>query len=60
MQKEVECLAVDLVVVTVRGVVQEGEGEHARSEGVVEVSAEARGNTKEEVAAIEGMYVMIL
>ena len=42
-------------VVTVRGVVQEGEEDHAHSGvGVVDLEV-VRGNTKEEVAVIEGM-----
>jgi hypothetical protein len=41
--------------VTVRGVAQEGEEEHAPLEGVAVDSEAARGSTREEVAAIEGL-----
>ena len=43
------------LVVTVRGVVQEGEEDHAHSEGVVVDSEVERGSTKEEVEVIEGL-----
>ena len=40
---------------TVRGVAQEGEEDHAPLEEVVVGSEVARGSTREEVAAIEGL-----
>lgn len=46
---------VEDLVVTVRGVVQEGEEDRAHSEGVVEDSEVAKGNSREEVGVIEGI-----
>ena len=50
IQKVVEDL-----VVTARDVVQEGEEDLAHSEGVVEDSEVASGNSREEVGVIEGI-----
>ena len=50
-----EVLVVVGLAVTVRGVAQEGEEDHAPLEEVVADSEVARGNTREEVAAIEGL-----
>ena len=54
----VEVVLVVVVVgsaATVRGVAQEGEEDHAPLEEVVVDSEVARGSTREEVAAIEGL-----
>ena len=62
MWRVVDLVEVALVVVvvvgsavTVRGVAQEGEEDHAPLEEVVVDSEVARGSTREEVAAIEGL-----